>query len=107
MKTGAKICVVLSILFLLTALCFPVVAPLILDSGSAKGVVTPAKQDAPYCLGIYEGKLASFKTGEPLPLEIYDIPLSFFSDYDQMLLQKGIPAKDRDALQILIENYTS
>lgn len=107
MKTGAKICVALTILFLLVALCFPLVAPLFLGTGPSQGVVTPARQDAPYYLGIYEEKLASFETGQSLPLEIYDIPLSFFSDYDQQLLQKGIPAENRDALQVLVENYTS
>ena len=107
MKTGAKICVALSVVFLLVALCFPLIAPQFLSSGTTQGVVTPAVQDAPYYLGVYEGKLASFETGKAVPLEIYDIPLKFFSEYDQELLQKGIPAEDKDALSVLVENYTS
>ena len=54
MKTGAKICVALIVVFLLVALCFPLIAPQFLSSGTTQGVVTPAVQDAPYYLGVYE-----------------------------------------------------
>ena len=40
MKTGAKICVALIVVFLLVALCFPLIAPQFLSSGTTQGVVT-------------------------------------------------------------------
>ena len=107
MKTGAKICIAMIALFLLITACFPLIAPQILGKKVSQDMVTPSTQEAPYYLGIYEEKLASFETGNPIPIEIYDIPVHFFSEYDQDLLKKGIPAEDKDALSVLVENYTS
>lgn len=109
MKTGAKLCITLIIVFLIVAVSFPLASNFLRGEGKAAVGVesTPGPADAPFWLGLYDGKLASFEKGKSIPLQIFDLSPDMLPEYDRELLKKGIPAESRDALDELIENYTS
>ena len=60
-----------------------------------------------YRLGEWKGKVAAFNADEDTPYEIFDVYVDSLPDIDRVLLKKGIPAADREALDALIEDYTS
>lgn len=62
---------------------------------------------APYMLGEYQGKVASYHTGNSEPLEVFDIYLDSLPTVNQQELLRGIPAQSLQELQRLIEDYTS
>ena len=60
-----------------------------------------------YLMKSYGGKLAVFRFHEDHPLLIFDVYVSTLPEYDQRLLQEGIPAEGDEQLTRLIEDYIS
>ena len=56
---------------------------------------------------MYEKKVAAFENGKDYPIYISDVYVSMLSQTDRELLEKGIYASDRKALNRLIEDYCS
>ena len=56
---------------------------------------------------IDDEKIAVFAQGDSVPIEIYDVYITTLPEKDQKSLRKGISAKGRTELRILIEDYTS
>lgn len=71
--------------------------------------VSPTQQaeQAPYMLGEYQGRIASYRTGSTEPMEVFDIYLDSLPTVNQQELLHGIPAQTIQELQRLIEDYTS
>lgn len=60
-----------------------------------------------YTLSEYDGKLALFKRGYSMPVEIYDVYLSSLPDSEQSKIKDGISAESDDEILKIIEDYTS
>lgn len=60
-----------------------------------------------YMLKEYNGKIASFYYGEETPIEIFDVSVEGFGEYDKQALYNGIKAYSEEELNKLIEDYTS
>ena len=60
-----------------------------------------------YTLGEYDGKLALFKRGYSMPVEIYDVYLSSLPVSEQGKIKEGISAESDDEILKIIEDYTS
>ena len=71
---------------------------------NAETVVTSEKT---YVLKEYNGKIASFYYGEETPIEIFDVSVDGFGEYDKQALNEGIKAYNIEELNKLIEDYTS
>ena len=61
----------------------------------------------PYILKSYEGKLAVFLPGEPVPQKVFDVWLSSLPQYDRGQLELGIPVESYPELVQRIEDYIS
>ena len=68
---------------------------------------THDRAQAPYMLGAYQGKVASFRAGSEEPLEVFGVYLDSLPAVNQQELLRGIPAQSVEELQRLIEDYTS
>ena len=73
---------------------------------SAEEQPSTANEDK-YRLSVYEKKVAAFENGKDYPMYISDVYVSSLSETDRELLEKGIYASDRKALNRLIEDYCS
>lgn len=62
---------------------------------------------AKYLMKNHGGRLAVFQPQEDSPLLIFDVYISTLPEYDQQLLQEGIPAEGEEPLTRLIEDYIS
>jgi len=62
---------------------------------------------AKYLMKNHGGRLAVFSPQEESPLLIFDVYISTLPEYDQKLLQEGIPAQGEEQLTRLIEDYIS
>lgn len=62
---------------------------------------------AAYTLGVWEGQLAVFEGTAAFPQKLYDVPISSLPIPEQQKLKAGIAVEDADALQVLLEDYTS
>lgn len=60
-----------------------------------------------YTLGEYNGKLALFKRGYSMPVEIYDVYLSSLPDAERSKIKNGITAQSDEEILKIIEDYTS
>ena len=60
-----------------------------------------------YTLGVWEGQLAVFEGTAAFPQKLYDVPISSLPIPEQQKLKAGIAVEDADALQVLLEDYTS
>ena len=60
-----------------------------------------------YTLTQYEGKLALFKRGYSMPVEIYDVYLSSLPDSERGKIESGITAQSDEEILKIIEDYTS
>ena len=60
-----------------------------------------------YTIKDYKGRIAIFKYGKELPLEIYEIYTDTLPITDSMKIQEGINFRDEKELQKAIEDYIS
>lgn len=60
-----------------------------------------------YTLTDYKGKVALFKVGFAMPVEIYDVYISSLPIEEQERVKKGITAQSDEEVIKLIEAYTS
>ncbi len=58
-------------------------------------------------LGIYEGKVALFRQGHKVPVQVYEVSADSFPQKERAALQAGIPIEDRKQLAKLLEAYLS
>ena len=58
-------------------------------------------------LGEYEGNLAVFKSGNPIPIKITSTMINELPDTDQQLLKNRIEASCEEEIDILLEDYCS
>lgn len=72
-----------------------------------EAVSTQERSQAPYMLGAYQGKVASYRMGNDEPAEVFDVYLDSLPAINQQELLRGIPAQSVEELQRLIEDYTS
>lgn len=63
--------------------------------------------DERYILKEYNGKIASFYYNDENPIDIFDVSVNSFGEYDKQSLYKGIIAHSEEELNRLIEDYTS
>lgn len=60
-----------------------------------------------YTLSQYDGKLALFKRGYSMPIEIYEVYLSSLPQDEQSKIKSGISAQTDEEILKIIEDYTS
>ena len=60
-----------------------------------------------YLMKAHGGKLAVFRLHEAYPLLIFDVYVNTLPEYDQQLLQEGIPVQGKEQLEKRIEDYIS
>ena len=60
-----------------------------------------------YTLSQYDGKLALFKRGYSMPVEIYEVYLSSLPQSEQSKIKSGISAQTDEEILKIIEDYTS
>lgn len=72
-----------------------------LPSGQAGG------EDYAYLLQETEGKIGLYLPGEDTPRQVLDIYTYTLPEYDQLLLEKGIPVADEEDLQKYLEEFDS
>ena len=60
-----------------------------------------------YTITEYQGKIAVFKNGDTVPLDVYDSYVSVLPQHDRELLKNGIRTENTSELQKIIEDYTS
>ena len=60
-----------------------------------------------YILKEYNGNIASFRCNDENPIDIFDVSVNSFGEYDKQALYKGIVAYSEEELNRLIEDYTS
>lgn len=58
-------------------------------------------------LGLHNGYLALWKTGNTEPEQVFPYRASLFPKLDQAALEKGIPIEDTDSLKKLLEDFLS
>lgn len=68
---------------------------------------TESGTPALYTLGVWEGQLAVFEGEAAFPQKLYDVPVSSLPPAEQEKLKKGISVDSAEALQVLLEDYTS
>ncbi len=68
---------------------------------------TAASSEQIYVLREYNGKIASFYKGKETPIDVFDVSVNSFGEYDKQALYKGIFAYSEEELNKLIEDYTS
>lgn len=59
-----------------------------------------------YTVKDYKGRIAIFKYGKELPLEIFDIYTESLPKIDSIRIKEGINIADENELQKIIEEYT-
>ena len=59
-----------------------------------------------YIIKDYKGRIAVYKYGKSLPIEIYDIYTDSLPETDSKKIQKGINITNEKELQKVIEDYT-
>lgn len=107
MKTILVKCIVVAGILLLA---IGIAARLLLDAtpdirGEAQTTETAVQPL--YTLTEYNGKIALYKKGYAMPVEIFDVYVSSLPQSDRELLTQGIDASNDDEAQRLIEDYTS
>ena len=60
-----------------------------------------------FLLGISDGYVALWKTGNPKPVEIFPYQAKFLPVADQQALARGIPIAGEQDLHRLLEDYLS
>lgn len=73
-------------------------------------VTPPPETTSPsplYTLSQYDGKLALFKRGYSMPVEIYEVYLSSLPQSEQSKIKSGISAQTDEEILKIIEDYTS
>ena len=68
---------------------------------------TVISEESRYILKEYNGKIASFYYNSEEPIDIFDVSVNSFGEYDKQELYKGIVAYSEEELNRLIEDYTS
>ncbi|MBR4092684.1 MAG: hypothetical protein IKK32_05765 [Oscillospiraceae bacterium] len=71
---------------------------------NAETVITEKRY---YILKEYNGKIASFYYDDERPIDVFDVSVNSFGEYDKQALYKGIIADSEEELNRLIEDYTS
>ena len=79
--------------------------------GAKYGKATPPPETTStsplYTLSQYDGKLALFKRGYSMPVEIYEVYLSSLPQDEQNKIKSGISAQTDEEILKIIEDYTS
>lgn len=60
-----------------------------------------------YTLTEYNGKIALYKNGFSMPIEIFDVNINSLPQSDRELIKNGIHASNDSEIQRFIEDYTS
>lgn len=81
--------------------------PSVLSSQESPGSSSQKEEDEGYILKSYNGRIGIFRTGENTPIEELDVDLENLPEADQKLLSEGIPAKDKETLRAIMEDYES
>jgi len=68
---------------------------------------TIVSEEKYYILKEYNGKIASFYYDDEDPIDVFDVSVNSFGEYDKQALYKGIVAYSEEELNRLIEDYTS
>ena len=58
-------------------------------------------------LGLHNGYLALWKTGDTEPEQVFPFRASQYPKLDQKALENGIPIEDTEALKKLLEDFLS
>ncbi len=62
---------------------------------------------AGFTLGVFRGYVALWKDGSEEPSQIYPCPVSALPEEDQQTLTRGIHARSRQELDLMLEDYLS
>ncbi|MEG1551657.1 MAG: hypothetical protein RR355_05245 [Oscillospiraceae bacterium] len=60
-----------------------------------------------YKLSVYEGRIALFKAGFAMPIEIYDVYIDNLPTNEKVAIENGINANSDEEIRKIIEDYTS
>ena len=58
-------------------------------------------------LGVYQGNLALFPSGQAQPTQVFPRAVSYYPEADQQALKAGIPYRTQAELTRLLEDYLS
>lgn len=86
------------------------VTVIILKSPKKKSSFTESEETtvaALYTITDYNGKIASFKRGYSMPVEIFDVNTNSLPQSDRELILVGVTAYSDEEAQKLVEDYTS
>ncbi|MDR1565069.1 MAG: hypothetical protein LBS74_08945 [Oscillospiraceae bacterium] len=61
--------------------------------------------EATYILSDFEGRLAIYRSGEPVPIEVFDVVVENLPITDQELLSEGLETNSKKQLLLWIEDY--
>ena len=76
-------------------------------ANSSSSKMDSAPEETGYVLKAYKGRIGIFRAGEETPIEEMDVKLESLPEADQQLLIEGIPAKDKETLRSIMEDYES
>lgn len=97
---------IIAVLLLLVVI--GIAAKLAVSSNSREPASVSGQTSTPlYTLSQYEGRIALYKSGYAMPVEIYDVFLDELPPDEQSVLISGITANTDEEAQRLIEDYTS
>ena len=77
------------------------------SSAPSSSKMDSAPEETGYVLKAYKGRIGIFRAGEETPIEEMDVKLESLPEADQQLLIEGIPAKDKETLRSIMEDYES
>ncbi len=105
MKKRTATCIALSASVLVVALFFVFL-------GFLKNLTNPVDynygaQSYTYLVQEYDGKIGVFRYNEKTPFQIVDLSPAMLPPYDQAALKEGIPIRNENELQRILEDYTS
>lgn len=86
------------------------VTVIILKSPKKKSSFTESEETtvaALYTIADYNGKIALFKRGYSMPVEIFDVNTNSLPQSDRELIIVGVTAYSDEEAQKLVEDYTS
>ena len=77
------------------------------SSGTSSVAGVSETEGLPRILSQWEGKLAVFLEGNPMPDEVFDVYIASFPEEEQIRLRQGIRVTNDTELARYLEDYTS
>ncbi len=99
-------CIIATAVFLILAVLITFIS-VTAKSGNIAEEKTSEVESALYTLSEYKGKIALYKRGYAMPVEIYEVYISSLPEGEQQKVKDGIEAYTDSEIIKIIEAYTS